>query len=345
MKIVIDGEIGWDVTSKSVRQQMKDIKPNEDLDIELSSIGGDVFNGVDIANLIRDHKGKTTITVSGLAASMGSYIMEMADVVEVHDNTSFMMHNPWTFAFGDYRDFKEDAKFLKSLTSMMTLAYSAKSGKSRSKIMQMMGDTTWLFGQEIVDAGFADKIIDTESKAGKEDLVTTAKLRFESCMAKLKDFKGCGDERSKVRASLTAGINSPHQGIKEYIKEDRIMDLTELKSLHPSLCAELIKEGETKGKSFLQDQINAHITMGLSSGAVELCLNNLKEGKLFGSAEVQAGYMSAGMNRNDLQNREEDNPEGDLGGSEDSEPTAQAKEKELIEKAMKLSNKSQQPGA
>ena len=73
-KITIVGEIGWDVTEKSITEQFAKIKPNEDLEIDLSSAGGSVFQGVKIANLIRDHKGKTTLTISSVALSMGSYI-------------------------------------------------------------------------------------------------------------------------------------------------------------------------------------------------------------------------------------------------------------------------------
>ncbi len=117
--------------------------------------------------------------------------------------------------------------------------------------------------------------------------------------------------------------------------EEKIMDLAELKREHPELCAQLIGEGRTLER----DQVKGHIILGESSGAVELCLKNLKEGKEFGSAEVQAGYMAAGMQKKDLENREGDNPEGDLKPEGDTELSEKQKEKALVDQAMGLSNK------
>lgn len=346
-KIIISGEIGWEVTSRGVREQLKDVKPNEEIEVDLSSAGGSVFQGVEIGNLIRDHKGKTTVIISGLAASMGSYIAEMADVVKVHDNSSFMMHNPWMFSVGDFRDFEKDAKFLKSLSSMTSIAYSKKSDRPKKEIQQLMNDTTWLFGQEIVDAGFADEIIETEGTEEKEDALAFAKLQFQECMMNLKKFEGLEEDNKKIAALLktepAAGSgNSPKlesQGSDIKPKKGIIMNLKELRAEYPQLCADLVEEGKVAGRSELQDQVKGHIIMAESTGATELCLKNLKEEKPFGSAEVQAEYMSAGMKKTDLKNRGDDNPDGDLKGEGDTELSEEAKEKALVDQAMGLSNK------
>jgi ATP-dependent protease ClpP protease subunit len=349
-KIIISGEIGWEITSRGVRDQLKNIDENEDLEIDLSSAGGSVFQGVEIGNLIRDHKGKTTVIVSALAASMGSYIMEMADVAKVHDNSSFMMHNPWMFTVGDFRDLEKDAKFLKSLSNMTSLAYSKKSGKSKEDVQKLMNSTTWLFGQEIVDAGFADEIIETDDKEEKEDAVAFAKLQFQECMKNLKSFEGLEEDNKKVAALFSEGPEaSPGNGrevepkgldIKPEKKE--IMNLEELKAKYPQLCAALVEEGKGLGKAELQDQVKGHIIMGESSGDLKLCIKNLKEQKPFGSAEVQAEYMAAGKNNTDIQNRQDDNPEGDIGGDDDPKLSEDAKEKALTDEIMKVSNQPAQ---
>lgn len=348
-KIIISGEIGWEVTSRGVREQFKSVDENEDLDIDLSSAGGSVFQGVEIGNLIRDHKGKTTVTISGLAASMGSYIAEMADVVKVHDNSSFMMHNPWMITIGDFRDLEKDAKFLKSLSSMTALAYSTKSGKSKSDVQKLMNATTWLFGEEIVNAGFADELIETDTKDEKEDAVAFAKLQFQECMKNLKNFEGLEEDNKKVAALFSEGpeanagnareVEPKGLDIKPENKEN--MNLEELKAKYPQLCAALVDEGKGLGRAEMQDQINGHIKMAESTGATEYALECLKESKSLSSQEVVAGYMSAGMNKKDVQNRTDDNPD-DSETNTDTELSEEAKEKALTDQVMNLSNNQAQ---
>lgn len=136
-------------------------------------------------------------------------------------------------------------------------------------------------------------------------------------------------------ATSGKGRKLESQGSDIKPKKGKIMYLKELRAEYPQLCADLVEEGRTLER----DQVKGHIILGESSGAVELCLKNLKEGKEFGSAEVQAGYMAAGMTKKDLTNREKDNPDGDVKPEGSTELSEEAKEKALVDQAMGLSNK------
>lgn len=125
------------------------------------------------------------------------------------------------------------------------------------------------------------------------------------------------------------------QGSDTNLNNGKIMELAELKREHPELCAQLVEEGRTLER----DQVKGHVTMAKNTGAVEFALECLAEGKSLQSQEVIAGYMSAGMKKTDLQNRENDNTEGDLGTEGNTELSEEAKEKDLVSQAMKLSNK------
>lgn len=116
----------------------------------------------------------------------------------------------------------------------------------------------------------------------------------------------------------------------------KIMELNDLKTEYPQLCAQLIEEGRTLER----DQVKGHVTMAENTGAVEFALSCLKDGKSLQSQEVIAGYMSAGMNKKDLQDREQDNPDGNADQSGSQELSEDEQEKELVEKALKASNKS-----
>ena len=50
-KIIISGIIGYHVTAEDIRNQFDDIEPMEDVEVEISSAGGFVFQGLEIFNL------------------------------------------------------------------------------------------------------------------------------------------------------------------------------------------------------------------------------------------------------------------------------------------------------
>jgi ATP-dependent protease ClpP protease subunit len=200
--IIISGEIGWEVRASDIREQFNNVESDQDITIDLSSPGGSVFQGVQIGHMIRDHQGKTTVIVSAAALSMGSHIMQNADVIKVHDDTAFMMHNPWMYTAGDYIELQKDVDLLKSLAGMLSVRYAENSGQEKKAIRKLMNNTTWLFGQEIVDAGFAHEVIETKDPESKEDAIAFAKLEYEECLTNLKKYEGNADDAKQIAAML-----------------------------------------------------------------------------------------------------------------------------------------------
>lgn len=170
-KINISGEIGWDYTASGIRESLRGAK-GEDIEIDIASPGGDVFDGIEIYNAIRDYKrdfpgAQIMATLKGVVASMASYIASNPafDLVAAEDNAVYMIHNPWMLAIGDYNEMTKQASFLEGLASIMATAYISRSGKTESDIRAMMDAETWLFGSEMKDAGFVDEMIDCPDDA------------------------------------------------------------------------------------------------------------------------------------------------------------------------------------
>lgn len=210
-KITISGEIGWDVTSQALADQFRAAK-GEDLDIDIASPGGDVFTGIEIYNMIRDYKrenpkSQILITLKGLGASMASYIMMApADMVVAEDNAVFMIHNPWCFAAGDYRAMEETGEFLGGLASIMADAYVKKTGKKKAEIRSLMDAETWLFGDEIKEAGFVDDMVKTDAskgKDGKSQALAAARLSFGNMANNAKTKTDAKAFREKAAAMMS----------------------------------------------------------------------------------------------------------------------------------------------
>lgn len=218
-KIRISGEIGWDVTARSILEEI-DAARGDDLEIEIASVGGSVFQGTEIANGIRSYKrshpsAQILITITGLAASMASYIasVDVADLVVAYDNAVGMYHNPSTIAIGDYRDMQQKAAFLQGLTTLMRKAYATRSGKSTDDIAKMMDDTTWLFGDQLREEGFVDEIIpapDSEEGDDPESAVASAQLRFTEMISEQRS-RGLKEDETRVAAVFQEVIRTTGQ--------------------------------------------------------------------------------------------------------------------------------------
>lgn len=264
MKVVpINGIIGWDTTGKSIKQAIADAK-GEDIRFEIHSPGGSIFDGIEIFNAIRSYTGKTEARITGIAASMASYIALAANKVSCYDNAVYMIHNARTFNYGDQNTMREIADFLEKLSNLIAKEYVKKTGASLKEIKSMMDDETFLYGDEIKEKSFCDEVLESgkENTSNKEENIVQAKLALDNCMAKLKEEKLNADELHKVAAVLSSveAIDRPvveKVKVKNEIKVEGIkMTLAEMLKEHPELAAEIEALGTEKFKSGVQSVLD-----------------------------------------------------------------------------------------
>jgi ATP-dependent Clp protease protease subunit len=126
--------------------------------LRINSPGGDVFDARAMATAIRGHKSKVIAHIDGWALSAATTIAIAAAEVEIADGSFFMIHQAWTFAYGNANDLIETADLLEKIDATLAADYGRKTKKSNEQIVQWMADTTWFNAQEAVDAGFADRV-------------------------------------------------------------------------------------------------------------------------------------------------------------------------------------------
>lgn len=134
-----------------------------DFEVHINSPGGDMFEGVAIYNKIRDHADANSLTVKvkvlGVAASAASVIAMAGDEIEIGASSSIMIHNCWTIAVGNRRDFAEMAATMEKFDANMASVYEARTGNDAAQITAWMDAETWFSGQEAIDAGFATSLL------------------------------------------------------------------------------------------------------------------------------------------------------------------------------------------
>ena len=101
MKIQIVGEITdkpFDgcFCPQDLKELLEGVKQDEPLEVEITSEGGSVFAGVQIANMLARWKGNVTTHGVGFVASIATVIMMAGKKVVVDDNCFCLIHLPWT---------------------------------------------------------------------------------------------------------------------------------------------------------------------------------------------------------------------------------------------------------
>lgn len=160
--IGFDPWTGEGVTARAVQDRLRGLAEGTPVSVSINSPGGDMFEGLAIYNMLREHKGDVTVKVLGLAASAASIIAMAGDQVQIARGGFLMIHNSWVVAMGNRHDLRSYADTLEPFDRAMADIYAVRSGGDIDEIADLMDKETWLGGSEAVDKGFADALLDSD---------------------------------------------------------------------------------------------------------------------------------------------------------------------------------------
>jgi ATP-dependent protease ClpP protease subunit len=175
-EIRLSGIVGKDFDADSVAEQLKNM--SGDIVIYLNSPGGSYFVGAQVFNELRRYSGKKTIKMGSLVASAAAYVACVGDEVIASDNTAFMIHEVSSAAEGTAAEIAAQARQVEKLNALIGKRLAERSKKTESEIRRLMQEETWYYGQEIVDAGFADRLEDTGAATDRAAAVASAEKQY-----------------------------------------------------------------------------------------------------------------------------------------------------------------------
>ena len=152
-----DTWFGDEITPAMFRNELAKI--SGDLTVWLNSPGGDVFSASQIYTMLRNHKGKVTVKIDGIAASAASVVAMAGDETWISPTGYLMVHNPMTCAAGNKADMEKAIALLDEIKEGIINAYEEKTHLSRSKIAKMMDEETWLNAKKAQSLGLVDGIL------------------------------------------------------------------------------------------------------------------------------------------------------------------------------------------
>ena len=360
MKTVsIDGYIGyhwWDdsgVTAKKVKQQLDGILDGEEIHIEINSSGGSVYEGAVIFNLIRDYAKShpVSVRINCLAMSMASYIALAARTVNkdskitVCDNSILMIHNPWMYTWGDYRELKKDSEYLEKLAAMYSSVHCIASGKSEGDIRKAMDEESFYIGKEIIDAGFANEYEafsgesdddvaasvskNTPNALDRDTLVRNAKTAANEAMeaaraAGQKDGKAYRGDLQKAAAFYQVITPPAAAGGETFTSGGGgNMKPEELLAKHKDCYDAVFALGEKAALEKERARVQAHIKLAKGVGAFSTAIKYIESGDSVLDENVHAEYLELSIKKRHLEARNDDEI-GDISPGGDEKADAKA---------------------
>ena len=164
------------INAKDIRESLESV--TDDIVIKLNSPGGDVFEGIEIYNYLKDHPSNITVEVTGIAASAATFITAGANEVIMNVGTSIMIHEASTFTWGNKSDIQKTLNALETIDESILSIYSEKTGQSNDQLEEWMNEEKWFTADEAVEFGFADSVKrdnaeSVESEESIEDIINS----------------------------------------------------------------------------------------------------------------------------------------------------------------------------
>ncbi len=164
-----------DVSAQTIKSTIENLNVKE-INVHLNSYGGDVFTGIAIYNLLKNHPAKVNVYVDSCACSIASVIAMAGDKIYMPKNTFMMIHNCWTYAEGNSKELRKQADDLDKIMTASIESYLSKIKITKEELIKLLDEETWLTAEECVQLGFADEVIELNNKNVAQQSLAISKL-------------------------------------------------------------------------------------------------------------------------------------------------------------------------
>lgn len=144
-----------------IRAAISQMKPGEELVLEINSVGGHIEAAAEIYSLIQKLPNPTRAEIQSMAASAASYFPLACDRVEISLPAQMMIHCASWGRGGNKHDHLWTAQQLDVSDQSILDVYCRKCGEKakRSELEQLMNDETYLSARQCLELGLVDAII------------------------------------------------------------------------------------------------------------------------------------------------------------------------------------------
>jgi ATP-dependent Clp protease protease subunit len=166
-RIIILGGAVTDEAANAIIAQLLFLSnddPKADIQLYINSPGGSVSAGLGIIDTIRYLRCEVATTCIGMAASMGACLLAAGRRGKrfVLPNSQVMLHQPLIGGVlqGPATDLGIEAQHMLRLRNRLYQLMSSFTGKPADQIHRDFDRNKWLFSEEAVEYGVADKVLE-----------------------------------------------------------------------------------------------------------------------------------------------------------------------------------------
>ena len=198
---------GGGITAKGVSAQLRAIG-NKPIEVQLNSPGGDMFEGIAIYNVLREHSQPVNVKIMGMAASAASIIAMAGDNIEIGAASFLMIHNCWVMAIGNRHDMAAMAAELEPFDLAMAEVYAARSGMDVAKVAALMDAETYMSGSKAIELGLADGLLPADAMK-VDETAKASDQKINEIRAMELQLVSAGLTRSEARSRINSIKGTP----------------------------------------------------------------------------------------------------------------------------------------
>lgn len=275
----LPGYIGLD----EFLEDLEDIKDKSRITVHINSGGGDLYAGLAIYNRLKAVKGTVTTINDGMAASAASLIFQAGDIRQMNAGSNFMAHGVAGFLFGYYNidDLKELMTEYKAHNKAIVNVYAEAMGVSYEEARHFIDGETWLTGQEAVDKGLADEVIDFGEEDEEEEGL------FNRFMKRVQAVYGAPAANTATPAAVPPIANKNTEDNTGGSEEMAFSNIEELKNAYPEYVAQIEKAARESVQNQGAEAERARIR------AIEEIEGSIADKKLVNDAKYGENPMTA----------------------------------------------------
>lgn len=156
-----------DLCPQAFKRFASGLERGDELVLHINSVGGDVFAGFTIAQIIKDLSDKgipTTAVIDGLAASIASVIACACDKIKMYESSFLMIHNCWSVVQGNADALRKEAEMMDKIDSAIRTFYHKHFDLTDKELEKAMDAETWISGEEVSEWKLNCEVIPSEKQ-------------------------------------------------------------------------------------------------------------------------------------------------------------------------------------
>ena len=260
-----------DKSASDFDKAVKELKKNgaKKLKLRINSPGGIVSEAVAMRGILTGAGFESIdIRIEGMCASAATIIASIPGArAIITPGSEYMIHNPWTFTWGNANDLEHEVEHLRQLEATARGFYAQKSGQTDEQIKEWMDNETWFTAEDAVKYGFADEVADedTGNALPAAACVTSRDMAVMNSLYRAVP-KGIAVRQENTPANLSdvsheAPVAGASTEIHQHEEENPTMEikdisLDDLRAENPALL-EQIQQGAVAAERQRQDDIDA----------------------------------------------------------------------------------------